>query len=74
MDREPASLQAQVKSVEESYGTDNLHLTVARGYIKKLLGNARITRWLMQHHPEYLSEFQSIAEIDSIAPAQVAAE
>ena len=74
MDRELASLQAQVQSVVESYGTDNLHLTVARGYIRKLLGNARITRWLTQHHPEFLSEFQSIAEIDSIAPAQAAAE
>ena len=74
MDRELVSLQTQVKSVEENYGIDNLHLTVARGYVRKLLTNARINRWLLQHHPEYLTEFQSIAEIDSIAPTQAAAE
>jgi hypothetical protein len=69
MERELAALQTQVKSVEDSYGIDNLHLTVARGYIAKLLSNALIVRWLSQHHQEYLSEFQRIAEMESIAPA-----
>lgn len=69
MERELAALQAQVKSVEETYGLDNLHLTVTRGYIAKLLGNARIVRWLSQNRQEYLGEFQRIAEIDSISPA-----
>lgn len=49
LERELASLQAQVKSVEETYGIDNLHLTVAKGYLRKLLGNARVVRWLSQH-------------------------
>ncbi|WP_325051715.1 plasmid partitioning protein RepB C-terminal domain-containing protein, partial [Sinorhizobium meliloti] len=64
MERELASLQTQVKSVEETYGIDNLHLTVARGYVAKLLANTRITRWLSYHRQEYLGEFQKIAEID----------
>lgn len=68
MERELAALQTQVKSVEDSYGIDNLHLTFARGYLAKLLGNARIVRWLSHHRPEYLSEFQRIAEIETIAP------
>ncbi|MBP7339342.1 MAG: ParB N-terminal domain-containing protein [Niveispirillum sp.] len=66
MERELASLQNQVKSVEESYGIDNLHLTVAKGYVAKLLGNARIVRWLAQNRQEYLSEFQTVAEIEAI--------
>lgn len=66
MERELASLQSQVKSVEESYGVDNLHLTVAKGYVTKLLSNLRVVRWLEQNRQEYLGEFQSIAEIDSI--------
>jgi ParB-like chromosome segregation protein Spo0J len=74
LERELASLQAQVKSVEETYGIDNLHLTVAKGYVRKLLGNARIMRWLSQHRQEYLTEFQSVAEIDSLFPARSAAE
>ena len=74
LERELASLQAQVKSVEETYGIDNLHLTVTKGYIRKLLGNARVVRWLSQHRQEYLTEFQSVAEIESLMPVTTAAE
>ncbi|MGE0650785.1 MAG: plasmid partitioning protein RepB C-terminal domain-containing protein [Alphaproteobacteria bacterium] len=74
LEQELASLQTQVKSVEETYGIDNLHLTVAKGYVRKLLGNARVVRWLSQHRQEYLTEFQSIAEIQSLARVNSAAE
>jgi len=74
MERELVSLQSQIKSVEETYGVDNLHLTVAKGYICKLLANARVVRWLSQQHHEYLVEFQAIAEIQSIGKARTAAE
>ena len=68
MEREIARLQMQVKSVEETYGIDNLHLTVARGYVRKLLGNARVVRWLTQHRQEYLTEFQAVAELRASCP------
>lgn len=74
MERELAALQTQVKNVEETYGIDNLHLTVARGYVIKLLANGRITRWLESHRQEYLGEFQKIAETDSIGPFRQAPE
>ena len=74
MERELASLQMQVKSVEDRYGVDNLHLTVARAYIRTLLGNDRIARWISQHRPEYLNELQAIGEIETIAPLPEAAE
>ena len=66
MERELAALQTQVKLVEETYGIDNLHLTVARGYIAKLLANRRVVRWLETHQQDYLGEFQKIAEIDTL--------
>jgi len=66
LERELASLQCQVRSVEDNYGLENLHLTVAKGYISKLLTNPRIVRWLHQHRQEYIVELQAIAEIDSI--------
>lgn len=66
MERELAALQTQVKSVEETYGIDNLHLTVARGYIAKLLANNRVARWLATHQQDYLGEFQKIAGIDAL--------
>lgn len=66
LERELASLQQQTKGFEESYGLDNLHLTVAKAYLAKLLANVRVVRWLAQSKPEYLSEFQSIAELTSL--------
>lgn len=66
MERELAALQTQVESVEDTYGIENLHLTVARGYIAKLLANKRIVRWLANHQQDYLVEFQKIAEIDTL--------
>lgn len=74
LERELFTLQVQIKAVEETYGLDNLHLTVARAYLVKLLGNVRVVRWLAQHKPEYLTEFQSIAELTSLpTDAQVEA-
>lgn len=67
MERELAALQMQVKSVEETYGIDNLHLTVARGYVAKLLANNRVASWLATNQQDYFSEFQKIAGIDTIA-------
>ena len=32
-------------------------------YVGKLLGNARIVRYLAQNRPEFLGEFQTITEI-----------
>ena len=74
MEREIARLQTQVNSVEGTYGIDNLHLTVARGYVRKLLGNARVVRWLSQHRQEYLTEIQAVAELEGLMPATTAAE
>lgn len=72
LERELATLQLQTKGFEETYGLDNLHLTVAKAYLAKLLANVRVVRWLAQHKPEYLSEFQSIAELASL-PTELSA-
>jgi hypothetical protein len=75
LERELATLQMQTKGFEETYGLDNLHLTVAKAYLAKLLANVRVVRWLAQNKPEYLSEFQSIAELTNLpTEISVAAE
>ena len=66
MEQELAALQMQIRSVEDSYGIDNLHLTVAKGYISKLVGNNAVCRWLEKYHHDYLIEFQKISELETI--------
>ncbi|MDX2251990.1 MAG: plasmid partitioning protein RepB C-terminal domain-containing protein [Nitrospira sp.] len=70
MERELTRLQESITSVQDSYGKDHLHLTVIKGYITKLLGNPRIVRYLTQNRPEFLSEFQAIAEMSSTLPSE----
>ncbi|WP_305791170.1 plasmid partitioning protein RepB C-terminal domain-containing protein, partial [Tabrizicola sp. YIM 78059] len=63
MEQELARLQEGIASIQDTYGEDHLHLTVIKGYVGKLLGNARVVRYLAQNHPEFLGEFQTITEI-----------
>jgi hypothetical protein len=67
MERESAGLERQFKIAEQSYGTNHLDLVLAKSYLAKLLGNARIIRYLAQSHQEFLSEFHKIAELESSA-------
>lgn len=70
MESELARLQESITSIQETYGQDHLQLTVIKGYLSKLLGNARIVRYLLQYHPGFLAEFQAIAEITSTQPPE----
>jgi hypothetical protein len=70
MERELARLQEGITSIQDSYGKDHLQLTVIKGYLGKLLGNTRIVRYLMQHRPEFLAEFQAITEVASTPPPE----
>jgi hypothetical protein len=72
MERELARLQEQISSIQDSYGQDHLQLTVAKGYLSKLLSNPRVVRYLAQHRPEFLSEFQGIADMTTTLPAEAA--
>ena len=68
MERESANLEREFKVVEQSYGTDQFDLVLAKGYLAKLLGNARIVRYLAQHHRDILGAFQKIEELEGATP------
>jgi hypothetical protein len=67
MERESAQLDREVKLAQQSFGADHLLLVVARGYLVRLLENERVFRYLGQHRPEFLAEFQRIAESEAFA-------
>ena len=67
MERESVSLQREFRIAEKSYGADHLDLVLSNGYVVKLLGNARVVRYLAQHHHDILTEFQKLAETDTAA-------
>ncbi len=65
MERESANLDREFKLAEQSYGTDHLDFVLVKGYLAKLLENARVVRFLAQKHGEILVEFQKIAGDES---------
>lgn len=67
MERESVSLEREFRIAEKSYGTDHLDLVLTNGYLGKLLGNARVVRYLAQHHRDILTEFQKLADIETVA-------
>ena len=66
MESEMGSLQREYRLIEENYGKDVLNLTLAKGYLSTLLGNAKIVRYLSQNHSEILTQFQKIADITTL--------
>jgi hypothetical protein len=66
MEKEMDSLQRDLKLIEASYGNEVLNLVLARGYLAKLLGNARVVRYLAQNFADIFRELQAIIEATSL--------
>jgi hypothetical protein len=66
MEKEMEGLQRDLKLIEDLHGTQVLNLVVARSYLGKLFANARVTRYLGQHHADIFAELQTAAEGTSL--------
>lgn len=66
MQKEMEVLQRELKLLEESHGNEVLNLVLARGYLGKILANARVVRYLSQHHGDICRELQAIHETGSL--------
>ena len=62
MESEMKSLQREFRLNEKKYKTDVFNHTLAIGYLRKLLQNTRIVKYLDQHHAGILSEFQRMLQ------------
>jgi len=66
LEAEMETLERDLKAVERSYGDNMLNLTCARGYIKKLLDNAKVVRFLNTNNRDILAEFESLAAAETL--------
>jgi len=66
LEAEMETLERDLKAVERSYGDNMLNLTLARGYVKKLLDKARVVRFLNANHPDIFTEFESLAAAETL--------
>jgi hypothetical protein len=66
IEAEMQSLDGDILEIKESWGRDVVNLTIARGYVKKLLENAKVVRYLAAKYGDLLTEFQRIQEAASL--------
>lgn len=66
MQREMETLQRELANHEDTYGQNFLNLVIVRGYLSKLLDNARVVRFLSSNHPDMLNAFQQIVDSTSL--------
>jgi hypothetical protein len=62
MEREMELLGRDFLMIEESHGKNTLNLVLAVAYLRKLLDNANVVKYLLQRYPDILSEFQKLDE------------
>ena len=60
---EMKSMEREFKLVQEEYGQNMLNLVVVVGYLRSLLDNAAVVRFLSQAEPAMLGEFQKIMDL-----------
>ncbi len=66
IEHELKSIERDFAVLDDSYGKNVVDLTLARGYLKKLLDNGKVVRFLTKKFPEFLAEFQKIVDAASL--------
>jgi len=66
MESEMESLERDLKAVTDNYTENMFTLQTAQTYIKNLLKNAKVVRYLNVNHSEIFSEFESIAAVEAV--------
>lgn len=66
MEREMESLERDFRIFQDEYGQNTLHLGAAQRYVRKLLDNVKVKRFLQQRQPEILDELNELAALESL--------
>ena len=66
MEKEMEVLERDYRLHQDHFGENSLHLNSAQRYIKRLLENAKVKRFLGNRYPEILEEFQELAAIEAL--------
>lgn len=64
MEKEMETLERNFRIFQDSYGENTLHLGAAQRYVRKLLDNGKVKRFMNQRYPELLEELQELATLE----------
>jgi len=63
MEQGSDALVEELKMIEKNYTSDLLSLTIAAGYLQRMLQNARVERHLLKRHPDLLQAIQQVLTV-----------
>ena len=66
LEQEMKAVEPNFKAVEQSYGKNMFNMTLAKAYVKKLLLNVKVVRFLTSQHPDIFSEFEAVAALETL--------
>jgi ParB-like chromosome segregation protein Spo0J len=66
MEKEMESLERDFRLFQDEFGQNTLHLGAVQRYVRKLLDNARVKKFLQQRHPELLEELLELAGLEAL--------
>lgn len=66
LDSEMRGLERDFVLLDGTYSKDTLNLQLVRSYLKKVLANARVEKYLTRKHAELLAQLQRVVEVSSL--------
>ena len=67
-------LEKDFRRIQDSYGRNTLNLVLAVGYLRRLLENAALVKFLSRWYGDLLSEFEKLAEVTDLRETEGAPE
>jgi len=64
LEEESLALSSEIGSLKEQYGTAMIDMTSMQAYLKSLLGNETVAKYLCEFHGPIHDKFKEIAELD----------
>jgi hypothetical protein len=66
MKQEMETLERDLKAIEAGYGENVLNLTLTRAYVRKVLSNPAVAKFLTDHYADIFAEFTALAGTESL--------
>jgi hypothetical protein len=64
MEKEMEALERDYRLHQDNFGENALHLNAAQRYVKRLLDNIKVKRFLSSRYPEIMEEFQELTALE----------
>lgn len=66
MQKEMETLERDYRLLQDNFGENSLHLNATQRYVKRLLENTKVKRFIGNRYPEILEEFLELTALETL--------